>query len=314
MGWGMLDNNITVVVPFYNRAAFFERLIQSVEAQSLRVDKLLIVDNGSRFNEISYIWPIILKSTLNVVLVSTMKSGNANFARNLGFELAEQGMVAFLDSDDWWDNCHLKESVSILKESPYSAVYSGARIYGKDTFVNYSTSVNELNNPFELIFSKLGYIAQTSSYIVKKGRDTRFVKWDESLKRHQDFDFFLSLFYFGGGWDYSPKVTVNIDWEAGGTKVIDGASKLLFFSKWKDYFPDELCKYYLYTQILYCVKTGDKINAVKFKSLYISKYNSVFDRLLIFVPVMYFRNLCIYILEKSSLKNKARALFRTVFK
>jgi glycosyltransferase involved in cell wall biosynthesis len=305
--------NITVVVPFYNRAGFFKRLLKSIEDQSLEVSRLLIVDNGSCIEQIENIWGVISNSVLNVVLISSLNRGNANFARNLGYELASDGYVAYIDSDDWWDKDHLLESISVLNKSKCTGVYSGACIYGNGININKSIDVNLLGNPFFLLFSKKGYIAQTSSYVLRKNKCCNFVQWDESLKRHQDFDFFLNHYYFGGGWCFSAAVTSNIDWEEGGTKNTDVKSKLLFYKKWEKEFPKSICKHYLYTQISFCTKISSAQFKKEFKTLYLVKFNSLLDKLITCDALINIRVLCVLVLEKSHLKFKLRKFIRKIF-
>lgn len=43
-----MKRSVSVVVPFFNRAEFLERLLDSVGVQSYKVDRVYVVDNGSR--------------------------------------------------------------------------------------------------------------------------------------------------------------------------------------------------------------------------------------------------------------------------
>lgn len=306
--------SVTVVVPFFNRSSFFYRLIKSVERQTLKPTQLIIVDNGSELEEIESIFEVIQRSPLNILLVSTVNRGNANYARNLGYELAAEGYVAYLDSDDWWDEQHLENSVCALGRSNLYGVYSGAKIHSNKITSNKSIDVNALGCPFRLLFSKKGYIAQTSSYVLKKGSKLSPSPWDERLKRHQDFDFFIANFFSGFGWKYLDSVTVNIDWDDGGTKSIDIASKLRFYNKWKQHFPDDLCEYYLYNQVVYCLKVEDGEFKDLFKQEYLERFGGLKSRLLLNDLLLSFRIELLSILDKYNLKYKLRSILRVFSK
>lgn len=277
--------SVSVVVPFYNRSGFLKRLLDSVAVQTLPADKVYIIDNGSSLEETLKAWEIITDHIIydKCVFTSSIGKGNANYARNLGYELADTKHVAFLDSDDWWEPEHLKDSIDCLVKSDKDAVYSGARIHTEyGCHINKSRDVNVYENPFKLILSSLGYIAQTSSYVIDKKKINENVLWDEDLKRHQDFDYFASIFYNSNGWCYCSKINTNIDWDKGGTGInIDFNSLVIFYEKWKFKIPKEIKKSYLRDKYIIAYKyKADKTyknyyreeikvtyNIVKFKSI-----------------------------------------------
>lgn len=278
-----LEDGVSVVIPFYNRSKFLNRLLDSIETQTLSPEKIFIVDNGSTLKEANIAWNIIQSHNLltKCCFLSSLDRGNANYARNLGYYLAETKYVAFLDSDDWWGEQHLSQSIECLKNSKKVAVYSGASIHDKkDVETRFSADVNELKNPFLLLFSKENYIAQTSSYIVNKQKLKDEVLWDENLKRHQDYDYFVSIFYETEGWCYFPETNVNVDWGEGGTqkKDIDFKSLVYFCEKWVSKIPDDVLKPYLLTmlKLSYDHKTPSEVK--KFYRKMMSDNNYFFDK------------------------------------
>lgn len=253
------ETKVSVVVPFFNRSKFAQRLLDSVFNQTLKPICIFIVDNGSSLDELSKLYKVIQsfsESMTEVVLVSTIKTGNANYARNLGMDLAKTRYVAFLDSDDWWDKAHLENSVRTLKSNNKAAVYSGALIHDGGIYINKSIDVNSLSSPFSIFSSKKSYSAQTSSYLIDMKKIRSVVSWDERLKRHQDYDFFLSIFYNTSGWAFLPTPTSHLDWESGGTKInLDYKSMIRFLKKWRYLLSINELKDYAYMQVLSCVRT-----------------------------------------------------------
>lgn len=262
--------SVSVVVPFYNRSGFLKRLLDSVAVQTLPADKVYIIDNGSSLEETLKAWEIITDHIIydKCVFTSSIGKGNANYARNLGYELADTKYVAFLDSDDWWEKEHLSSSITQLLESSKVAIYSGAIAHRVASSVKEkSIDVNSFDEPFSLILSPKGYLAQTSSYIVNKQALGQSVLWDEDLKRHQDFDYFTSIFFNTSGWHYSSEPYVNIDWTHTNItdKKIDFNSLVLFYTKWHKKMPENIrCDYLI--SMLYLAY---RLNAdIRFKSFY----------------------------------------------
>ena len=308
--------SVSIVVPFYNRSRFLKRLLDSISAQTLPADKVYIIDNGSSLEETLDAWEIIKSHRLNdkCIFTSSMHSGNANFARNLGYELADTKYVAFLDSDDWWNNNHLIKSVYHLHNSDKAAIYSGANIYTSNGISqNLSIDVNKFNNPFSLVLDD--YIAQTSSYVVDKSKILDTVMWDNSLKRHQDFDYFASIFYKTSGWLFSEEVEVNIDWKDGGTQLasIDLNSLKQFYLKWEYKIPLRIRKRYLLSMLYltYRVKSPSnirefyrgKIQEEKYFNDFILKQRSNHFYILAYLNIA-------ESLEKVGLKNIVRDLIK----
>lgn len=246
--------SVTVVVPFYNRSRFLLRLIMSVKQQTMLPIRLLIIDNGSNFGEAQEAWNIIaaesLQTTMEILYLSTLKTGNANYARNLGLQLAKTEYVAFLDSDDWWEPNHLENSAAALHGSDRCAVYCGAIVHRERNSVEWSSDVNLSPSPFNFLFVAK-QMAQTSSFVVRRAALPTDV-WDLKLKRHQDYDFFLKIHYKKGGWLFNSWPSVNIDWREGGAAKIDFRSMIRFLKKWETQFELAAQKTYLVEQVRQC--------------------------------------------------------------
>ena len=110
-----MDNllSISVVIPTFNRLSYLERAIKSVLNQTINVNEIIIVDDGSddgtsefirfKYPELKYIF---------------QSNRGVSAARNVGIANAKSNWVAFLDSDDEWLNNKLKEQVTQLELNP----------------------------------------------------------------------------------------------------------------------------------------------------------------------------------------------------
>lgn len=312
--------SVSVVVPFYNRSKFLKRLLDSVASQTLPADKIYIIDNGSSLEETLQAWQIITTHKLvdKCVFTSSIGRYNANFARNLGYELATTKYVAFLDSDDWWEKEHLSISLDHLSKSNKVAVYSGAIFHTKDgEFKKKSIDVNQFDNPFDLILSSAGYMAVTPSYIVNRRLVGKDVLWDTELKRHQDFDYFASIFYNTSGWCYSPEIKVHVDWKDGGTELsnIDYDSLIRFYKKWHTKIPSDIKKDYLISRLYFASKNNAPKQIIKFYRSELKAHNFFDDtRCKIKANAMYVKgyNGAIFILNKTKMKTPLKNAYRII--
>lgn len=229
----MSDITFGVVVPFYNRSAHLRRLLASVSAQTMRPREVFIVDNGSTTQEVEAARQIVLAFTadLNVVFTASEKSGNANFARNAGTQLVRSSHVAYLDSDDWWEEDHLETARAGLGSDPQNTALYSSCVLHKETGKKYVE-----NRPFKpresaqaFLFSLGRGFAQSSGLIVPADI-ARQVAWSEQLRRNQDYDFFCRVAKVAK-WKLKAGSTVNVDWCHDQGKPIDYASVLRFYEE-----------------------------------------------------------------------------------
>ena len=89
---------VSAVIPAYNRGKYLQRAINSALAQTMPVDEVIVVDDGSTDGTAEFV-----ESTYRnrVRLVRQSNTGVAG-ARHRGIQEAQGEWIAFLDSDDEW--------------------------------------------------------------------------------------------------------------------------------------------------------------------------------------------------------------------
>ena len=90
---------ISVIIPCYNGDKYLHEAIQSVRNQSLPVFEILVIDDGS-LNPVS-----ALKSfDATGISIIRKENGGQGSAMNIGINLAQGDLIAFLDHDDLWEH------------------------------------------------------------------------------------------------------------------------------------------------------------------------------------------------------------------
>lgn len=97
------NNSISVVIPCYNAAQTIKQCIASIFSQTVCVNEIIVVDDGSTDGSREIVQEIFDqdKSNITKILVEQENSG-PSIARNAGVKLAASTHIAFLDSDDHW--------------------------------------------------------------------------------------------------------------------------------------------------------------------------------------------------------------------
>lgn len=93
---------VSVVVPCYRCAATIERAVASVAAQTLRPVEVVLVEDASGDDSLAVLHSIQTRYGDWVKVVACATNRGAATARNIGWNLATQAYIAFLDADDTW--------------------------------------------------------------------------------------------------------------------------------------------------------------------------------------------------------------------
>lgn len=220
---------ISVVIPCTDRTQGLQKCLVSVLNQLFSGQlEVILVENNSKDREIVPAIVCALNDS-RVRHVYLENCENANWARNFGEKESKGNYIAYLDSDDWWDKNHIASCLNFIEKKHANAVYSGYKLHdGLSVQEKRSRQiVNE--SAYTFLFGKNRGVAQTSSFILNKNVFLD-CSWDESLKRSQDYDFFVGV-QNTHGWHCKPDLTVNVFWEAGVVRSPSVSAFKAFYGK-----------------------------------------------------------------------------------
>jgi len=216
---------VSVIIPIYNRSGVVERTLISVINQTYENWELLIVDDGSSQQERQLLSELILRLDDQRIQVLFQKQNLGGGAvRNIGMLAAKGEYIAFLDSDDEWENNKLEKQVEFHENKSKNLVsYTKSTIhYGVDENPQEplpAQAIEKGEGIADYLFVKGGFIQSSSLF----GFRSVFIQclFDTTLRRHQDYDFLLSLEKKGCEFEMIDEVLVHIHWEDVGTKSGD---------------------------------------------------------------------------------------------
>jgi len=179
--------NISVVIPTYNRYGFLKRAIESLYAQTYQPSEIIVIDDGSNDNTSQ-----IVQDFPNIIYIYQKNSGVSS-ARNRGIKNATSQWIAFLDSDDEWDENKLKLQVEFHKNNP--------KILMSYTDEKWIRDSKEIKIPKK--FKKHGgeifneclshCIIAPSATLIDKNLLDKVGVFDESLEVCEDYDLWLRV-------------------------------------------------------------------------------------------------------------------------
>ena len=100
---------VSVIIPVYNVDQYLSQCLDSVVNQTLEDIEIICVDDGSTDNSLKILMEYAEKDSRVIVLRQQNKG--AGVARNYGMNIAKGKYFSFLDSDDFFSETLLMDSV-----------------------------------------------------------------------------------------------------------------------------------------------------------------------------------------------------------
>lgn len=191
----MNNELVSVVIPSYKQRGLLKNAIESALSQTYPSVEVIVVDDNPPESKERKETEAIMASYENdgrVIYEKHSVNKNGAAARNTGIRVAKGRFIAFLDDDDEWKPEKIKIQIDYLKtHKDYSAVYTYRLIDGK----------RDPNYPYEgnviIPFMMMRASMQTSSLLFYKNVLEDIGGFDESFRRHQDYELLVKFFLKG---------------------------------------------------------------------------------------------------------------------
>lgn len=198
MSRDIVISDVTVVIPTFKRADKLARALSSVDAQTQKPQKVIVIDDGSPYDAAAQIRETVerFRQSLKISLIVNSANRGANHSRNRGINLADTSYVAFLDSDDMWFPEKLAqqmEAISNAKQQDARPVLSSTgryRVTGSGQIIAKQFGGHFFN---ETKIKRSNFIGTLSSVVVETAIAREVSGLDEKLQACQDWDFFIRL-------------------------------------------------------------------------------------------------------------------------
>ena len=119
---------VSVILPTYNRLSLLKRAVESVSRQSYPHWELIVVNDGSTDQTRQWLESQALFQTDQAQAIHISNQGVSR-ARNVGIEAACGNWIALLDSDDEWLPEKLQRQVEYSLQHPHRPVIHGEEIW-----------------------------------------------------------------------------------------------------------------------------------------------------------------------------------------
>lgn len=181
---------VSVIVTTYHGADVIERAVRSVLAQTYTPLEIIVVDdNGVGTDEQKQTQQIVESFGDAVVYLPHEINKNGSAARNTGIRYAHGEYIALLDDDDLFLPDKIQKQMQRLAEkgADYGVCYTGLNVHFPDgrVTVQCPTAEGELH----IRIMKRGIQAPSSVLLFRRELALQIGGFDESFRRHQDWEF-----------------------------------------------------------------------------------------------------------------------------
>jgi glycosyltransferase involved in cell wall biosynthesis len=174
---------ISVIIPVYNQANKLSRTLESLKNQTLLDFELILVNDGSNDQPDQVLADFSKTAKIKGdILYFSQENKGAPSARNFGFSKSKGDFIFFCDADALLKSTALEKLLDALKFNLKASFSYSAFKWGKKTFRPGQFSTERLK--------KEPYIHTMS--LIRREDFLKFT-WDESIKKFQDWDLYLSM-------------------------------------------------------------------------------------------------------------------------
>lgn len=105
---------VSVIMPAYQAEKYIKQAIESVWIQDVPLE-LIVIDDCSFDSTQDVLKSYMERSDFHYI--RNNDNMGAAVSRNRGIEAAKGDLIAFLDSDDWWEPGKLKKQIEVMKRT-----------------------------------------------------------------------------------------------------------------------------------------------------------------------------------------------------
>lgn len=181
---------VSIIIPAWNHGRELMDCLKSIEAQTYRPLEVIVVDDGSTDDTQARL--LSFQSSLPFKFIRFDQNRGAAAARNAGARLTSGDYLLFVDADALLRPIAIRRMLETLEARPDASFSYSSFRFGWKKFKS---------RPFDATALRLRPYIHTTALI----RREAFPGFDESLKKFQDWDLWLTVTERGGTGVWIPE-------------------------------------------------------------------------------------------------------------
>lgn len=186
---------VSIVITTYNGVDTIEYAVLSALNQTYKNIEIIVVDDNGLNSEKQVQTKNILNKYIKcgkIFYYPHKKNMNGSAARNTGVSISKGEWITFLDDDDIYLREKVEKELNKVKENNADMVICGGFFIDKNGR-GYKTKFNSKTNILKDYLTEK-VLFNTSTFLINKNSFKLINGFDDSFRRHQDWEFFTRSF------------------------------------------------------------------------------------------------------------------------
>lgn len=161
---------VSVIIPLYNASKYIKQTLTSVVNQTYQNIEIIVIDHASSDNSLAKLEEMSDSiHNLSIIRCNENKGGPA-FPRNIGINVSKGDYIAFLDSDDVWENNKIETQINVAIQDKYNFICSKAILIDGESYPIQKSFFYKYKRKKDITINQLLYRNQiiTSSVMIKR--------------------------------------------------------------------------------------------------------------------------------------------------
>lgn len=272
-----MQDLVSIIIPNYNSIKYIDETLNCLLNQTHKSLEIIVIDDASTDGSYQH----LLSKCENRLKVVANQGKGACAARNLGLELAAGDYIQFIDADDLVSLDKIERQLEILQgHKDKVAVCSTSHFYQsiQDGLITDRPFMFSTEKPEEFLLRLYGgdgnshNMVAISAWLTPLEIIRKAGKWDETLTKDQDGEYFCRVVMASSGIVYEPLVTNYYRKYVYGNNISSGTEKKHLLSQLKSIQSKQ-------RQLVKFAGTRNYRNAfaMQYKILAINAYPQFFD-------------------------------------
>ena len=179
---------VSVIIPNYNSEKYLKDTLDSVIRQTYKDLEIIVIDDCSTDN-----WEEVIGqfSDERIKVIKNEKNIGVSKTRNVGIENSNGEYIAFLDSDDVWEETKIEKQLNALEENDAVLVYTAVKYIEENGTPVKSGFVYQVKNDISYKDLLKQNVIACSSVLIKADVMKRYMFEKSSL--HEDYIAWLKM-------------------------------------------------------------------------------------------------------------------------
>ena len=114
---------ISIIITYYKKRNFISKTLKAIKKQTYKNYELIFVYDDSNLIDLKYVKKLIANFK-NYKIIINKKNYGVSYSRNIGIKFAKGSYIAFIDSDDIWENKKLSTQLKIMNKAKADVSYT----------------------------------------------------------------------------------------------------------------------------------------------------------------------------------------------